>query len=539
MADSNGRGDRPALDGTKGGDVAEEDHIESTTEKTADRFRAVFEEAALGIAMATPDGHILEVNPAFARILGRSAAELSGRHLREFTHPDDLAVEAGLMRQLVSGDLDHFRLEKRFLLKGGLTVWGNLNVSLVRDSDGGPRFVVTVLEDIVERKRLEEQLLRAQKLETAGRIAGQVAHDFNNLLGPLALYPDLIRMQLPDGHPATRYCDTMLQAVQQMADINSDMLALARRAHSHREPADLNNLVRQAVDQMGHPPESLAVRLELDSHLPPVQGASAQLLRVISNLLVNAREAMEDRGTITIKTNPVWDERGQRGGARSGPAVKVLLSVSDTGPGIRPDVRDKIFDPFFSTKAGSRRGTGLGLSIVQAVAEDHGGHVEVTSVLGKGSRFTVYLPASIGPMPGASAEPVTGGRERILIVDDDHVQRQVVADVLTRLGYRVETAASGEQALELLASHGADIIIADLVMPGGIDGVETFQRAKEICPGLRAIIISGVADAEGTPEVRSMGAGAFLRKPVRLEKLTSTIREELDRRGGLQSSSRQ
>ncbi len=509
-------------DGTRGGDAFE----------GADRFRSIFEKAALGIAVATPDGLLLEANPAFANILGRSVEELSGRYIHEFTYADDRALEQELIRQVLSGDREHFRLEKRLLLRDGQVAWGSLTVSLVRGREGAPRFAIAVLEDIAERKQLEEQLLRAQKLETAGRIAGQVAHDFNNLLGPLALYPDLIRMQLPEGHPAARYCDTMLQAVQQMADINSDMLALARRAHTHRELTDLNNLVRQALEQVGSPPETLSLKVDLAPQLPPVQGAAAQLLRVISNLVSNAREAMEDRGTIGIKTYLVREKQSQSGQGQKGNTLTVALAVTDSGPGIPPDVRSKIFDPFFSTKSGSRRGTGLGLSIVQAVAEDHGGRVEVASTPGIGSCFTVYIPASREALQGTNAEPLAGGRERILIVDDDHVQRQVVADALSRLGYRVETAASGEQAIECLKAAPADIMIADLVMPGGMDGSETFQRARETQPGLKAIIISGLADMEGVPEARGMGAGAFLRKPIRLEKLTSAIREVLDRKTG-------
>ncbi len=526
------------LDAHEVGDVGGRQRIGEAFSEGSDRFRALFEKAALGIAIATPEGLLLEANPAFARILGRSVDELSGSRFHEFTHTDDRAAEAELMRQLVAGHRDHFRLEKRFLLKDGQVAWGSLTVSLVRKADGSPSFAIAVLEDIAERKQLEEQLIRAQKLETAGRIAGQVAHDFNNLLGPLALYPDLIRMQLPEGHPAARYCDTMLQAVQQMADINSDMLALARRAHTHRELTDLNKLVRQAVDQMGSPPGTLSLQLSLAPHLPPVKGAASQLLRVISNLVSNAREAMEDRGTITLKTYLIADERSQSGSDQGKRVPTVALAVIDSGPGIPPDVRDKIFDPFFSTKSGSRRGTGLGLSIVQAVAEDHGGRVEVATTPDVGSCFTVYLPASRESLPGASSEPLTGGRERILIVDDDHVQRQVVADALSRLGYQVETAASGEQALQCLKAVPADIIIADLVMPGGLDGFETFRRAREISPGLKAIIISGVADAEGVPEARSMGAGAFLRKPIRLEKLTSAIREVLDLKAAFRDPSR-
>ncbi len=390
--------------------------------------------------------------------------------------------------------------------------------------------VVAIVRNTTERKRLEGQLLRAQRLEAAGRIAGQVAHDFNNLLGPLVAYPELIKMQLSEAHPARQYCDAMLEAAERMADINEDMMALGRRGHFDQETVDLNVLAKQAVDQMSTSPRNLTVEMDLASGLPPVNGSPAQLMRVISNLLSNARDAMHDLGLLTVRTESVYVDRpvGSYNRIEAGEYVK--LSVSDTGSGIAPEIRDKIFDAFFTTKSrANRRGGGLGLSIVQAIVDDHRGYVDLESEVGIGTTFSVYLPA-VGPEgPEALSERLRGGRESILVVDDDGLQREVTRALLVKLGYQVEVVSSGEEALGHLRQHPVDLLIVDMIMPGGMDGVETFRRVLELRPQQKAIIVSGFSESERVREAQLLGAGGYLRKPVTLERLAKAVREELDR----------
>ena len=231
----------------------------------------------------------------------------------------------------------------------------------------------------------------------AERIFGwsEVAHDFNNLLSPLISYPQLIKEELPRGHPALRYCDIMMEAASRMAEINADMLALARRGRVERQPVDLNRLALEAVSQMLDRPNTLALDLQLDPFLPPVAGSPAQLLRVLANLISNARDAMEDTGILAIRTQVVEAEdlRGKSSHVQSEKYVR--LDVADTGCGIPKEIQNSIFDTFFTTKRGdSRRGSGLGLSVVQAIVEDHCGFVELESEVDKGSTFRIYLPAS-------------------------------------------------------------------------------------------------------------------------------------------------
>ncbi len=385
--------------------------------------------------------------------------------------------------------------------------------------------------DISERKRLEEQLLRAHRLETAGRIAGQVAHDFNNLLGPLSAYPELIKMQLPPDHPAAQYCEDMLEAAERMAYINEEMMTLGRRGRVEQQPTDLNRVVRQAVEEIEVPSESLKVRLDLTPDLPTVNGSAAQLVRVVSNLVANARDAMQGVGSVTLKTDRVVVKRPVGSKGRRESREYVRLSVADTGCGIPLEIRDRIFEAFFTTKDRTkRRGCGLGLSIVQNIVEDHKGFMELESEVGHGTTFMVCLPACGDAVRAARPRSgMVGGSERVLVVDDDRLQREVSRELLETLGYHVEVAASSEEAIARLKEYAADLLVLDMVLETGCNGAETYRRVLEMKPHQRAILISGFAESDQVKEALALGAGAYLRKPVTLEKLAKAVREELDR----------
>jgi CheY-like chemotaxis protein len=277
-------------------------------------------------------------------------------------------------------------------------------------------------------------------------------------------------------------------------------------------------------------PDGLTVRLDLADGLPLVNGASAQLLRVISNLVSNARESMHDLGTVTIKTEHVYLDRPLGRHERIEVGEYVKLTVSDTGSGVPEEIRDKIFDAFFTTKSSrKRRGAGLGLSIVQTIVEDHRGYVDVESEEGVGSSFAIYLPACQDFVEAQPANELRGGTETVLVVDDDERQREVVREVLSRLGYRVAAVNSGEDALELLKEVRADLLILDMVMPAGIDGATTFLEALKIRPSQRAIMMSGFSESERARFALQLGVGAYLRKPVRMDALARAVRTELDR----------
>jgi len=474
-------------------------------------------------------GATVMVNSEMARRFGRPKDDLIGK-LPEDLHPPEQAMriaadDSRVLTTGVSVDTEEYHPHRP---RASII---HTHKAPLHAPDGRIIGLVGVGRDVTEHKRLEEQLLRAQRMETAGRVAGQVAHDFNNLLSPMIAYPELIKAQLPDGHPALDYCDAMLEAAERMVAINEDMMALGRRGHFDRQPVDLNQLVKDAVGQMVGAPETLAVQLGLVEDILPASGSPAQLLRVVVNLISNAREAMGDRGTLTIRTENLYVENPIGYGERLEKGEYVRLQVADTGCGIPVEIQDKIFDAFFTTKTRARRrGCGLGLSIVQSIVGDHKGYVEMESEVGRGTTFNIYLPICRDLPDVTAPEELRGGAEKVLVVDDDRLQREVERQLLERLGYKVVEAASGEEALAYLAEHPVDLLLLDMIMASGIDGAETYRRVLELRPGTPAIIVSGFSQSDRVQEAQRLGASAYVRKSVRLEMLAKAVREELDRK---------
>lgn len=500
-------------------DIVRRWRAEQALRASEDRFRRLAENAPDVIYRyeVSPNKGFSYVSPAATRMFGYTPEEFCAEPDPGLSmmRPDDRR----LFQALLEGRRVAEPLVVGWLHKDGRTVWTELRNAPILDDSGNLLAIEGIARDITEQRQMQEQLLRTQRLETAGRIAGQVAHDFNNLLSPLTAYPDLIKTRLPEGHPAASLCDAMREAAQRMAQINEDLLTLGRRGRITEETVDVNHVVEQAIADMPQQPDTLALDLDLAGDLLPVKGSSAQLLRVATNLIANARDAMGEVGRLAITTENVYMDE---------PYVR--LRVSDTGSGIPAEIRDKIFDPFFTTKrAGKRNGSGLGLSVVQAIVEDHQGYVDLQSEMGKGTTFSVYLPAcGVAPAEQRRQE-LRGGSETILVVDDDRLHREVVRKLLETVGYRVEVAASGEEALARLADHPVDLLILDMIMPPGIDGAETYRRALEVRPGQRAVIVSGFGESGTVREAQALGAGSHLRKPVTLDKLARAVREELDR----------
>ncbi|MBN1671325.1 MAG: response regulator [Kiritimatiellae bacterium] len=386
----------------------------------------------------------------------------------------------------------------------------------------------------------EAQLARAKRLETAGTVAGQIAHDFNNLLTPLMAYPALIRKDLPDGAAGREILDIMEKTAHDMAHITQQLLSLSRRGHVVDEKEfDINAVVKQAVALIkSGAPSGIKIDASLSGEIAPIKGGDDQVLRVLQNICQNAVDAMGDEGTLSIKTENVYLDRpvGHYDTIKNGSYVKV--TVTDTGPGIPNEIKDRIFDPFFTTKkATKRRGSGLGLSVVHGIMKDHEGYVDLSSAPGAGTTFCLYFPRPA--MPEETRQPeqdMAGGHEKILVVDDDPTQIDVNSKILASLGYEVVGVTSGEEAVEFIKTHAVDLILLDIVMPAGMDGVETYQKIKELKPDQRAIIVSAYDEHEGVAKMQRMGAGEFIRKAVTMEKLARAVRQELD--GAVQGGAR-
>jgi signal transduction histidine kinase len=388
-----------------------------------------------------------------------------------------------------------------------------------------------------DRTRLEVELRQAQKMEAIGSLAAGVAHDLNNTLTSLVGYPDLLLEDLPADSPVREPIRAIQEAGHRAAATVQDLLTLARRGVVDRRVVSVNDLLREyfrspefARLRREHP--HVAIETNLAPDLLNVLGPPVQLLKALMNLVMNAAEATLVDGTVTVATSNRYLDQPVHGFETVPEGEYVVVRVDDTGVGIAGDDLQRIFEPFFSKKQLKRSGTGLGMTVVWTAVKDVGGLVDVTSVEGRGTTFDLYLPVSRQD-PEQEPARITiddcRGSERLLVVDDVSEQRDIATRMLSKLGYRVATAASGELALAWLADRPADLLVLDMTMEPGIDGCETFRRAVAVRPGLKAIIASGYAENARVREAQRLGAGSYLRKPYTMEKLAMAVRRELDR----------
>ncbi len=493
------------------------------------------------VLVANWDGRIVDGNARALEFLRYSLDELRERTLFDVLYGLDEAILRQICENLVH---DQFTLiEEAYCRRKDQSLFP-AEIATNRLHLGGEQHICFFVRDITRRKQDEtllrdtrDQLARAERLEMAGRIAGHIAHDFNNLLTPLLAYPDFIREALPPDSPAREDLNVIATTAQQIADINQQLLALSRRAYHEQALLNLNHVVETELARLARsePGAQVTRRQELAPDLLNMKGSTQQLLRVIQNLCQNALEAMSPAGTLTVRTFNVYLDEPIQKYERMEAGEYVAVSIADTGHGIPTEIRDKIFDPFFTTKkADLKRGSGLGLSVVRGIVKDHNGYLDLESQPGQGTVFTLYFPACREALDQPDEPRQRGGTERILLVDDDRLQIEVMGRLLRKLGYTVESARSGEEALRLMEAGRAthelpDLVVLDMVMGSGMDGAQTFERMKDLHPGQKSIIVSGYSESPRVDLAQSLGAGAYLRKPVTIEKLGRAVREELDR----------
>lgn len=512
-------------------DITERKRAELAIREAELKYRIIADNTYDWEFWTAPTGDFLYVSPSCRRITGYEASEFLKNPdlMRGIIHPDDLSAWDNHRHEAEIGRAGSISF--RIFRSDFSERWIEHVCQPVYDSQG--EFIGTRgnNRDITETKRLQELASRAQRLETAGKIAGQVAHDFNNLLGPMIAYPEMIREELPADHSILPFIKDIENAAQQIAEINQQLLTLGRRGHYNQTILNLNHIVRQAVRDLGMLPDTLICELDLPENLFNIRGGSAQLHRVISNLLNNARDAMRDIGQITIKTENYYVDDVSITYERVPKGEYVKLTIADTGCGISDNIIQKIFDPFFTTKTtDKKRGSGLGMSVVDAVIKDHNGYIDLSTKVGQGTSFYIYFPITRAAIDNHDSEIIAGGNEKILIVDDDDLQRKVSKQLLAKLGYEVTTVESGEKAVELVRDNPQDLLVLDMIMPPGIDGTETYRRVSQINPSQKAIIVSGFSESNRVFEAHKLGVGAFVRKPLTQKALAAAVRTELDRK---------
>jgi len=389
-----------------------------------------------------------------------------------------------------------------------------------------------------ERLRLESELLRAEKMELLGRLAGGVAHDLNNVLSGIVTYPDLLLHKLPPESEMRGPLQNILRAGKRAAVIVQDLLTLARREILIREKVQLNDIVGAHLQspefitlQKNYPNVTVDVRLAPD--LLSLSGSPVHLEKALMNLLVNSFEAIEKEGTVLVKTENRYVDTAIKGYETTVSGKYVALTISDNGVGIPQEKLDMIFEPFYSSKVMGRSGTGLGMTVVWGTVKDHGGYLDVKSSPGNGTTISVLLPALQENGEKTSQVkfwPQTikpGYGEAVLLVDDDSEQRLLGNTILTTLGYKVETVASGEKAIDLLESKSFDLVLLDMIMEPGMDGLDTYQCIVAIRPDQKVIIVSGYSETERMEKALEMGVRGYIKKPYTLEEMAATLHGEL------------
>lgn len=387
-----------------------------------------------------------------------------------------------------------------------------------------------------ERIRLEGQLRRAHKMEAIGMLAGGVAHDLNNILSGLVSYPELLLMDLPEDSSMRSALITIQKSGEKAATIVQDLLTLARRGVATTEVLELNRII---LDYIGSPEHEKLLqfhpRVRLDPRLAPellnIMGSPVHLSKTVMNLISNAAEAMPDGGRIIVSTENRYIDRPIRGYDKVEEGDYVILRVADRGIGIPPKDLERIFEPFYTKKVMGRSGTGLGMAVVWGTVKDHNGYIDVESDEGDGTVFTLYFPVTRKVKAidagGFRVEDFKGAGESILVVDDVEEQRRIATGMLEKLGYKVVTSPSGENAVAYLSERRVDLLVVDMIMDPGIDGLETYRQVLQRHPGQRAIIASGFSETDRVKEAQRLGAGGYIRKPYTLEVIGRAVRSAL------------
>jgi len=477
------------------------------------------------------EDRILFWNKGAEQLFGWTSQEALGRHAWQFLHKEIYKYQEGRKMLLEKGKWNN---EFVCWTKNGQEVIIDSRFTLVRDDQGKPRSVLGISTDITEKKKLESQFLRAQRMESLGTLAGGIAHDLNNVLSPLLFSLQLLKERITDSE-GQGLLDMLEANVQRGTNLVKQVLAFGRGVKGERipiHPAQIAREIKHIIQETF--PKSVEFESQSAADLWTITGDPTQLHQVLLNLCVNARDAMPNGGKLTIRMKNMMLDKTQTGvnpGAQPGPYV--VISVSDTGVGITKEVQEKMFEPFFTTKEPGK-GTGLGLSTTLSIVKSHRGLINCFSEVGKGSTFKVYLPADTTPVAvgyAATEQSNLPGNhnELVLFVDDEEAIRKVAQKTLERHGYRVLLAADGAEAVSLYASRRNDIdaVITDMAMPV-MDGPATILALRAINPEIKIVTTSGLASERGLAKAMSAGIRHFIPKPYTAEAMLHALQEVLN-----------
>ena len=508
-------------------DITERRQAEEALRASEEKYRLVVENASDAI-LIVQDRMIKFPNRRLMTLTGYTEEELTAAPFTDFLHADDKEMVMKMHRKRLQGQHVPATYSFRIVNKAGEPIW--VEISAVLITWEGRQATLNFLRDITIQKKLEKQLLHAQKMEAVGTLAGGVAHDFNNLLMGILGYTSLMLMKTDKDHPFYEKLKTIERQVESGAELTRQLLGFARGGKYEAKPINVNDLIIKTADIFGRTKKEIVIHRKLQEDLCTIEADAGQIEQVLFNLYVNAWQAMPSGGRLYIETeNVILDEQQCRAyDAEPGPNVRI--TVTDTGVGMDSETQKRIFEPFFSTK-GIGKGTGLGLASAYGIIRNHGGIINVYSEKGHGTTFNIYLPASGGkPVETEPSESnLLTGHETILLVDDEPLNSGVVKELLEKLGYKIMTAQSGQEAIEIFKGHQGKIqlVILDMIMPE-MNGRETLTKLIEIDKNVCVLLSSGYSINGEAKTILDLGCKGFIQKPFRVEELSRKIRAVLD-----------
>ncbi len=498
-----------------------------------EQYRILSEYSLTHIAMIQK-GRLIFLNHTMAHAVGLDGETVQQAPFSDLIDPRDRPMVEERLAALVSGErkTDHF--ECRLKHSDGTIIWLDAlaTLALYREIHA----VLFHAVNITRRKGLEKKLFQAKKLEAIGTLAGGVAHDLNNILSSLLGYPELLLLDLPPESPLRQPLTQIQNSAQRAAEIVQDLLTMARRGVDVKEVLNLNQIIQDYFLSLEYEKitalhADIVFEIHLDDYLLNMHGSSIHLTKSIMNLVRNAAESIPNQGKVVIKTTNQYLETANRTDDTLPEGDYVVLTVEDNGTGICNEDIERIFEPFYTKKVMGHSGTGLGMSVVLGTVQDHQGKVEVSSREGAGTRFTLFFLATretptlqVGTI---LFEDYSGNGEKILVVDDVEEQRNFMIEMISRFGYSAVAVESGEAAVAYVQENRIDLVLLDMLMDPGIDGLETLKRILAIVPDQKAIILSGFSETERVEAALELGAGAYLKKPVVMEKLGLAVRNAL------------
>jgi PAS domain S-box-containing protein len=512
------------------------------------KYRELVENANSIIMRRDIEGNITFFNEFAQNLFGFTENEILGKSLKGTIFPNTESTKKyldNLLTLLKQSPQKPIINEKESVLRDGKKVRIAWTYRPIFDSDENFIEILCIGTDITELKRAEQdkreleiRLQRAQKMEAIGTLAGGVAHDLNNILSGIVSYPELLLMDISQDSPLRKPILTIQKAGERAAAIVQDLLTLARRGVVTTKVLNLNAIISEYLKspefenlRLNHP--NVRIKTDFETDLLNILGSPIHLSKTLMNLVINAAEAIPRLGEIIISTRNRYVDKSLSGFDKIKEGDYVILSVRDTGIGIPPEDLERIFEPFYTKKVMGKSGTGLGMAVVWGTVKDHKGYIDVKSVGGKGTEFTLYFPVVRQELtrdaPPPSLEDIMANGESVLIVDDVEDQRKIASEMLTKLGYSVISVSSGEEAVDYMKHHSADLLVLDMIMDPGIDGLDTFKKILEIHPNQKAIIASGYSETERVKEAQRLGATSYVKKPYLLDKIGQVVRDELDR----------